>query len=447
MKKKLKRAAIYSPEVDPYGIGLAYTFIVDHDLYLVKTYIGEDSLIELGEDAARGYFDVIIVKHSDVLAKDIKGLLAYEDLIPIPFVCAENLYYTGGNLDIETMEYEEPREPGEPGESKDDSWRRAKRNGMVTYAGVVVTENKNKKFSMGAVPFGFKKVNGRFVPDPDTVPWVRQIFNKALAGERYTAIASWLDQESAPIPRKKKSGKDTDVSHRWSDNTIRDILRNERYAQDGVISQELFDGVQARFSEHKKKLQEKPKTEENPRGLYQGLVFCESCGRPMTYQGVGVNRRKTAAYSCKHHMGKNPDGEALEHMPKIDEEDLKKEVLRQCNDYISYMSNRKNHFAVADRLEKKKGKLEKQIEGIGEKIIRNESVKNVEGLWFSWNAARTRASTAFIYLTLMNHNFKMLQIGHMDETDLEVERKLIESITVKPDGTAKVHFNGDWVFR
>ena len=102
--------------------------------------------------------------------------------------------------------------------------------------------------------------------------------------------------------------------------------------------------------------------------------------------------------------------------------------------------------AQANR-EKEKEALEKQITSIGEKVIRNENVKNAEGLWKSWMEARVKYLTVVSYLRLVQFQFKILHISHMDETDPDVERKLIQTITVGPDGTVKVHFKGEWIFK
>ena len=134
---------------------------------------------------------------------------------------------------------------------------------------------------------------------------VRTIFNKVLEGERITAIARRLSRQGIASPsaeRAREEGelevtladrsdkvvktltsKTTPVSL-WSDNTIRDMLRNEVYTK-GIISRELYDQVQNRFAD-------KPEATRRKRGLYQGLVRCGSCQRALTYQGTDVNGRK-----------------------------------------------------------------------------------------------------------------------------------------------------------
>ena len=424
----VKRAAIYSPEVDPYGIGLAYTFIVDHGLFLTNVYTGKESLLELGTDWAREYFDAIIVKNADVIAEDTQELIEFGNLMPIPFIGAEDLYCTNEYLDLETMQYELL-------DVSKTSSRKPKPEVPESEAvAALLQRRRDKKFWMGNIPFGFMKKNGEIVPDPATSPWIELIYSKALEGERITDIATYLDQEGAPVPGS---------SSRWSDNTIRDILKNDKYTQ-GIISRELFNGVQAQFSE---KAKDKPEPEERPRGFYQGMVFCGSCKRAMAYHGIGTSRRKTAIYSCKFHTGSNPRSEALDHMPKVTEEELKKEVLKQCNDYIRLMSDNKNLVAATERLKKKMDAFEPKIRGIGKKVIRNEIIRDADGLWNSWITARKKYYAAVAYLALLKHRFQFFHIGHMDEADLDTEMKLMDSITVSPDGKIKVNFKGDWVFQ
>ena len=425
---EIKRAAIYSPEKDSYGIGLAMTFILDHGLTLSNLYLGKESMGKLADDAAKDYHQVIIVRNMDVLSKETEDLLTIERMSPIPFVGAEDLYYTNEALTLETMQYELLDV------SKETKWKPKPENADSDPVEALIQRRRDKKFWMGNIPFGFMKENGKIVPDPATSPWVELIYTKALEGERISDIAAYLDQEGASVPGS---------STRWSENTIRDILRNEKYTQ-GIISKELFNGVQAQFSE---KAKDKPKPEERPRGLYQGMVFCGSCKRAMAYHGIGTSRRKTAIYSCKFHTGANPRSEALDHMPKVTEEELKKEVLKQCNDYIRFMSDNRNLVAATERLKKKMDAFEPKIKGIGEKVIRNEIIRNADGLWNSWITARKKYYAAVAYLALMKHKFQFFHIGHMDEADLDTEKKLMDSITVAPDGKIKVNFKGDWVFQ
>ena len=278
----------------------------------------------------------------------------------------------------------------------------------------------------------------------------------ALEGERITAIATWLSEEGISSPSDRKSpeaiiltdSRNGDAvktvtstqASRWSDNTIRDMLRNEVYAQ-GIVERDVFNRVQMRFDGNRRE------TTQRSRGLYQGLVCCGSCQRAMAYQGTDVNGRKKATYFCKFHTGANPKSEPFEHMPKVDEEVLKEEVLRQCNRYIEGFSTEKLTPVLEELMEKEQS-AEKKLRDLGEKLIRGVSIstKGNQGLWIAWEQARRRYLAATAYAFLLGHRFKTYQFGHMDENDLDTEHKLIESIIVYPDGKITVRFLGYKIF-
>ena len=131
-------------------------------------------------------------------------------------------------------------------------------------------------------------------------------------------------------------------------------------------------------------------------------------------------------------------------MPKVDEEVLKEEVLRQCNEYIEGYSNEKLTAAL-ERFSKQESDAEEKLIDLGRKLILNANVagKKYKGLWKSWEHVRRRRMIAIAYSVLLSHRFNVYQFGHMDENDLDTELKLMKSITVHPDGKVIVNFLGD----
>ena len=135
-------------------------------------------------------------------------------------------------------------------------------------------------------------------------------------------------------------------------------MKNDVYADD-LISKELYDAVQERFH---------CRAEANERtpGIYQGIVLCGICGRQMAYHGVGgKDRRKTAIYACKYHTGANPKELALDRMPRIDEDKLRAEVLKQSIRYYQLMKRkiRKDKIGT-DLYEKQREKVERPLRSI-----------------------------------------------------------------------------------
>lgn len=424
----IERASIYCRGADlAFQAGIAAAFITDHGLSCNGIYVDEqglDSWQKLTQDCARGFTDAIIIQKMEVLTEDASGIKLFDELLPIPIIGAEDLYCSKENLDLETLQYEKPKS------------RRTKeqKQELDEYRQEHPHFEKEDRFYGGIPPFGYIWKDDKLVPDPSTASFMEQMFIKARDGEQLTAIAGWLDDEGISTPR----GID-----RWSDNTVKGILRNSVYVDD-LINRELFLSVQERFDS-------KPEAEKRPPGIYQGIVMCSTCGKPLAYHGVGgKDRRKTAIYSCKYHTGKNPKEKPLDHMPKIEEEKLKAEVLKQCNSYIQGVGQNDRLMKLSvKRFETKMKTLEEQMRKIGEKALKHKTlygVKVSDGLWDSWELTRRRYMAAMGFRFIVKHRFAVFNPEQTAENDFEQERKLYQSIMVSPEGKVTVQFWGDIVF-
>ena len=482
----IRRAAVYCRgEEKEFQAGLAAAYINDKGLSFYDLFVddpdGEEpikSLLKLIDHCRYGSIDVVIMRNYDIIEDPaVKKQLSKADL-PQPIIGAEDFYCTDESLNLETLKYEKKHK------AVKNTTARAKTDETDSEISEALRQllerRKRSGHIAGVVPYGFRRMDGKLIPDPVTAPVVRDIFSKALEGERITTICEWLSAQGIANPSNRGSSEravraydgdnesldepevtlvdratgdvvknltpttstvETAHTSRWSDNTVRDMLRNDIYTQ-GVISRDVFDRVQERFDENK------PEVTMRTRGLYQGLVHCGSCQRSMSYQGTDVNGRKKATYFCKFHTGTHPKSEPFDHMPKVDEEVLKEEVLRQCNDYIEGFSEKKL-VEVLGNLEKKELEAKEKLIDLGRKLIckTNVSGKKYKGLWTSWEHARRRRMMAIAYSVLLSHRFKVYQFGHMDQNDLDTERKLMKSITVHPDGRVVVNFSGDDVLR
>lgn len=425
----IERASIYCRGSDiAYQVGIAAAFIVDHGLKCGGLFVDEqgvDSWKKLMEDCAHQYTDAIIIRGIETITENAEGINLLDELLPIPIIGAEDMYCTKENLNLETLRFEQ----NEPGRNKG----KKKESGEDEQA---LSGAKPQYRQIGGVaPFGYIKKGDELIPNPSTACMVEQLFIKAKDGEKITSIASWLEDQGVLTSRG---------SSRWSENTIRDILKNRVYIDD-LVSCELYDAVQERFDT-------KTPVEKREAGVYQGIVKCSHCGRPLAYNGVGgKDRRKTAVYSCKYHTGRNPKEQPLEHMPKIDEEILKAEVQEQCNHYIREMAGRTKKMDMSiERLKKKKDTLEGQLRKLGQRVQDNGlfcGLKITEGLWNSWYEARGRYYYAIAYRSLLQHWFAVYQPEPTVDNDYEQEKKLYESVTVDVEGNVQVHFWGDSAFR
>ena len=86
----------------------------------------------------------------------------------------------------------------------------------------------------------------------------------------------------------------------------------------------------------------------------------------MAYHGTGGKaRRKTAIYACKYHTGANPKEQPFDQMPKIGEEILQAEVLRLYNQFVRRKQrNIKKKNLETTLLEQQRDRLERLLQSI-----------------------------------------------------------------------------------
>lgn len=169
----------------------------------------------------------------------------------------------------------------------------------------VVTKRGQKEVALrgfvptGQPPYGYRAIKRQdgsavrttFEPDPATAPWLRKMFAWAAEGISRYKIETLLNEEKAP----HRTGR------RWIARTIGQMLSNETYlgritynrrigrygptrpqsewvvyngAHEPLVSQELFDAVQAQQT------RSKPREHKTPTFVYllTGLGWCASCG-------------------------------------------------------------------------------------------------------------------------------------------------------------------------
>ena len=176
---------------------------------------------------------------------------------------------------------------------------------------------ENGKF-MGTYPaYGYKRDNEdkhHLVIDEDTAPIVRRIFSMRATGMGFTGIAAQLNEEGIPPPgvlyyQRKGQSDPRRVNHKWADQTVKNMVRNEVYignmvqgktgtvsyknkkliskpedewirvegTHEPIISQEIWDTVQ---SIDQKRVR-KNAASDGIRSVFTGLVYCAECGFKM----------------------------------------------------------------------------------------------------------------------------------------------------------------------
>ncbi len=151
-------------------------------------------------------------------------------------------------------------------------------------------------------PFGYKMINGEYLPDPDTAPFVQKIFNDYIAGKGMRTIAYEISALGARTIR----------GNAFDNRGIEYILNNPvykgqlRWSEDGkqaskriydedkfmivkgkhtpIISEELYEEAQKRL-EHEKLLHRPRQKKEHPAEyMLKGIVRCSSCGATLCMQ-------------------------------------------------------------------------------------------------------------------------------------------------------------------
>ena len=202
---------------------------------------------------------------------------------------------------------------------------------------------KSGKYVGCYAPIGYRKSpedKHVLIPDPETVPVVRRIFDLRCQGYSYRKIALTLNEESIPTPSSfyyMKQGKpnirpDGDF---WAGQTVKAILRNEVYlghmvqnktgnvsykvhkqipkpesewirvenTHEPLISQEMWDIVRELDERNVKYRSDK----SGNTALFAGILFCADCGTAMRHYRDGRKKKDGTpstyqSYACGRYV-------------------------------------------------------------------------------------------------------------------------------------------------
>ena len=169
------------------------------------------------------------------------------------------------------------------------------------------------------------------VPDPQTAPIVRRIFEMYASGMKPIQICNVLNEEHIPTPTDYRAallGKPNPFSkvHPWGNTTIKSILNNEIYIgtmanlktssisyknkkrvrkektdwvvvknnHEPIISQELWDKVR----EIEASVSRGKRDKLGEMATLSGFLYCDSCGTKMRLVGSSATYK---AYVCGYH--------------------------------------------------------------------------------------------------------------------------------------------------
>mgnify|MGYP000850839698 FL=1 len=226
---------------------------------------------------------------------------------------------------------------------------------------------KNGEFLHPFIPYGYEKSQverNKLIIDEEYAPIVKQIFEMvAYKGLGAVEISKYLYENQIPSPAALRQQKKGDFSHKnpysWNKSSINNLLHNEVYmgkiilgktrkvnfksqkvvhadksdwivcenAHEPIISQELFDEVQARLEVRRR--DRKPQYTEN---IFRSVIRCADCGSPMYIISPKGGNRSTYFVCGKSQNRKGDPTRCTTHNIKYD--DLSDAVLSDVNSLI-----------------------------------------------------------------------------------------------------------------
>ena len=113
---------------------------------------------------------------------------------------------------------------------------------------------KKNKWYGGTYPFGYKNggEKGKIIIDKENEKYVKKIFELCKEGKTNKEIVEYLHKNNVRSP-KTKSGV-------WNDQTLRNILRSEKYIGKHLVEITLIKGKSKEFCREKGKLMEIPQS-------------------------------------------------------------------------------------------------------------------------------------------------------------------------------------------
>lgn len=180
----------------------------------------------------------------------------------------------------------------------------------------LTAKKKHGAFTGSVPPYGYQKADdnkNKLVPDEQTAPYVRHIFELYLSGMNVLAIANQLTKDGVPTPSQSKNLTVTQKRFPgvWNDRIVRRILENPVYighmaqhktekisykldkritiphnewivvedTHEPIVSREDFESAQAKLSV--RGYRNENRNPDRVTHLLTGLVFCGGCGSPM----------------------------------------------------------------------------------------------------------------------------------------------------------------------
>ena len=242
-------------------------------------------------DSAEGLFEVVLVWKLDRFSRDRYDSAHYKHILKkngVRLISAkENISDGPEGIILESMlegyaEYYSAELSQKIRRGQQDNARKCMNNG-------------------GNIPLGYyvDKATGRLAVNPETAPYVQELFRRYANGERLSCLQAEM----------KKQGLRSKRGNVYSVGVLSNLLKNRKYIGEykygkviipdgipGIIDKELFERVQMRMAANKK-APARAKAEEEY--LLTTKLFCGQCGRLMAGEsGRGCKGIVYHYYKC-----------------------------------------------------------------------------------------------------------------------------------------------------
>lgn len=301
------------------------------------------------------------------------------------------------------------------------------------------------KSSGGGKPFGYDIDESKhFVINKHDAQAVVQIYHRYLDGEPMIDIATWLN----------KTGYKTSKGNKFTTNSIRFILKNEKYkgtyryddvviedAIPPIIDKDTWNLVQERLVSN---MRHKQRTTEDTY-ILTGKLFCGKCGSLMTGEsGKSVNGKLYQYYACSNRKRFNACNKKAVNKSFIEElviEYTLKNVLSDENisliaDKVMEIVNSENSGnASRDAILRHIKDVEKKIDnlldivsdGLGNQRTKDK-IRELEHEYSSLQAALAETPEIHLPITRDHVVFWLESFADGDITDIKYRRKLVDTL-------------------
>ena len=217
-----------------------------------------------------------------------------------------------------------------------------------------VTRGMEEKISRGEpvvpAPFGYKNAENTYLPDEESgkASIVREIFERYANGEKQREIAISLGQRGIRTKRgNMPENRWVDYilwnpcyigKIRWTPDGKRLVGRQRDFRNENIkitdgnwqplISQELWDKVQAMLTAQKKAYPKYAKRQQSVNYMLKGLVRCGACNGPIAMSSSVSGKNKTRSLQCCNYSKGSCQTSHSVTVPKIEKAFI--EGLRQA---------------------------------------------------------------------------------------------------------------------